>query len=89
MADKADSDKDKDKDKDKDRDAKDDKDKKEEPVVVKIDIDGIGQRILSLPITIHSMTADAVATVVVFALLCVACQISDVAALSKSAGRCE
>jgi tricorn protease len=27
-----------------------DKDKKEEPVVVKIDIDGIGQRILSLPI---------------------------------------
>jgi tricorn protease len=35
-----------------DKDAKDekDKDKKEEPVVVKIDIDGIGQRILSLPI---------------------------------------
>ena len=27
----------------------DDKDKKEEPVVVKIDLDGIGQRILSLP----------------------------------------
>src|SRR5208337_5251078 len=36
-------------DADKDKDAKDDK-KKEEPVVVKIDIDGIGQRILSLPI---------------------------------------
>ena len=35
----------KDKDKDKDKDAK-----KEEPVVVKIDTDGIGQRILSLPI---------------------------------------
>jgi tricorn protease len=34
------------KDKDKDKD----KDKKDEPVVVKIDIDGIGQRILSLPI---------------------------------------
>ncbi|HET6179785.1 MAG TPA: PDZ domain-containing protein [Candidatus Sulfotelmatobacter sp.] len=33
-------------DKDKDKD----KDKKEEPVVVKIDIDAIGQRILSLPI---------------------------------------
>ena len=33
-------------DKDKDKD----KDKKEEPVVVKIDIEGIGQRILSLPI---------------------------------------
>ena len=28
----------------------DDKDKKEEPVVVKIDMDGIGQRIISLPI---------------------------------------
>jgi tricorn protease len=40
-----------DKDADKDKDAKDDKDKKkEEPVVVKIDIEGIGQRILSLPI---------------------------------------
>ncbi len=36
-------------DKDKGKDAKDEK-KKEEPVVVKIDIDGIGQRILSLPI---------------------------------------
>jgi tricorn protease len=36
-------------DKDKDK-GKDDKDKKEEPVVVKLDIDGIGQRILSLPI---------------------------------------
>jgi tricorn protease len=60
---KADQDKDKGKDKAKaadksaddkdakDKDAKDDKDKKkEEPVVVKIDIDGIGQRILSLPI---------------------------------------
>ena len=33
-------------DKDKDKD----KDKKEEPVVVKLDLDGIGQRILSLPI---------------------------------------
>src|SRR2546425_968133 len=33
-------------DKDKDKD----KDKKEEPVVVKIDLDGISQRILSLPI---------------------------------------
>lgn len=40
-----------DKDKDKDKDAKDDKDKKkDEPVVVKLDLDGIGQRILSLPI---------------------------------------
>ena len=37
------------KDKAADKD-KTDKDKKEEPVVVKIDIDGIGQRILSLPI---------------------------------------
>ncbi|HME36650.1 MAG TPA: PDZ domain-containing protein, partial [Candidatus Sulfotelmatobacter sp.] len=46
----ADKDKDKDKNKDdKDKDAKD-KGKKEEPVVVKIDIEGIGQRILSLPI---------------------------------------
>src|SRR5579862_2715852 len=38
---------------DKDKDGKDadkDKAKKDEPVVVKIDIDGIGQRILSLPI---------------------------------------
>jgi tricorn protease len=34
------------KDKDKDKD----KDKKDEPVVVKLDLDGIGQRILSLPI---------------------------------------
>jgi tricorn protease len=33
----------------KDKDSKD-KDKKEEPVVVKIDIDGIGQRVLALPI---------------------------------------
>jgi tricorn protease len=55
---KADLDKDKSKDEGKaadksaaDKDAKDDKDKKkEEPVVVKMDIDGIGQRILSLPI---------------------------------------
>jgi len=38
------------KDADKDKDAKDDKGKKEEPVVVKIDINDIGQRILSLPI---------------------------------------
>jgi tricorn protease len=38
------------KDAEKDKDAKDDKGKKEEPVVVKIDIDDIGQRILSLPI---------------------------------------
>jgi tricorn protease len=53
------ADKDKGKDaKDKDKDAKEkdkgkddkDKDKKEQPVVVKIDIDGIGQRILALPI---------------------------------------
>jgi tricorn protease len=36
-------------DKDKDKDDKD-KDKEEKPVVVKIDMDGIGQRILSLPI---------------------------------------
>lgn len=42
--DKGEDDKDKGKEKDKD------KDKKDEPVVVKIDIDGIGQRILSLPI---------------------------------------
>ena len=38
-------------DADKSKDDKDkDKDKKEEPVVVKIDIEGIGQRILALPI---------------------------------------
>ena len=37
------------KDKQKDKDEKD-KEKKEEPVVVKIDLDGISQRILSLPI---------------------------------------
>ncbi len=43
------SDKDKSKD-DKDKDKDKNKDKKEEPVVVKIDIEGIGQRILSLPI---------------------------------------
>ncbi len=54
--DKAAADKDKGKDaKDKDKDAKDkdkdkDKDKKEGSVVVKIDLEGIGQRILSLPI---------------------------------------
>jgi tricorn protease len=39
--------------KDKDKDAKEkdkDKEKKEEPVVVRIDLEGIGQRILSLPI---------------------------------------
>jgi tricorn protease len=53
---KADADKDKAAaDKEKGKDAKDkdkdkDKDKKEEPVVVKIDVEGIGQRILSLPI---------------------------------------
>jgi tricorn protease len=38
-----------DKDKDNDND-KNDKEKKEEPVVVKIDFEGIGQRILNLPI---------------------------------------
>ncbi|MGO8793512.1 MAG: PDZ domain-containing protein [Candidatus Sulfotelmatobacter sp.] len=43
------SDKAKDKDKDKDEDKSKDKDKKE-PVVVKIDLDGIDQRILALPI---------------------------------------
>jgi tricorn protease len=37
-------------DKGKDKDEDKDKSKKEEPVVVKIDIEGIGQRILSLPI---------------------------------------
>ena len=51
---KSDADKDKDKDdKSADANAKDkdkDKDKKEEPVVVKIDFEGIGQRILALPI---------------------------------------
>jgi tricorn protease len=42
---------DSDKDKPKDDDSKDkDKDKKDEPVVVKIDFDGIDQRILALPI---------------------------------------
>ena len=42
---------DSDKDKPKDDDSKDkDKDKKDEPVVVKIDLDGIDQRILALPI---------------------------------------
>jgi tricorn protease len=42
---------DKDKDKDKEKDKEKDKDKKkDEPVVVKIDFDGIGQRILSLPV---------------------------------------
>src|SRR5580692_7821474 len=47
--------KDKDKDKEKDAKGKDkDKDKKEEPVVVKIDLEGIGQRILSLPIPAKS-----------------------------------
>jgi tricorn protease len=46
--DKAASDKDADTKDSKDKDK--DKDKKEEPVVVKIDIEGIGQRILSLPI---------------------------------------
>ena len=48
VAEKAGSKEDKDKNKDKDKDKKEDK--KEEPVVVKIDIDNIGQRILSLPI---------------------------------------
>jgi tricorn protease len=37
-------------DKGKDKDEDKDKSKKEEPVVVKIDIEGLGQRILSLPI---------------------------------------
>jgi tricorn protease len=45
-----DKDKDKDKDIDKDKDKDKDKEKKEEPVVVKIDLDGISQRILALPI---------------------------------------
>ena len=48
---KADANKDKSKDDKNAADAKDQaKDKKEEPVVVKIDIEGIGQRILALPI---------------------------------------
>jgi tricorn protease len=53
---KANKDKSKAADKDAHKDSKDDKDKdkdkdkKEEPVVVKIDVEGIGQRILSLPI---------------------------------------
>jgi tricorn protease len=38
------------------KDDKDDKDKKEEPVVVKIDLEGIGQRILSLPIPAKNYT---------------------------------
>src|SRR5712692_360474 len=41
---------DKDKSAKDDRDKDKDKEKKEEPVIVKIDLDGIGQRILSLPI---------------------------------------
>jgi tricorn protease len=59
-SDKVASDKDKDKDenkdskdnkdKDKGKDKEKDKDKKEEPVVVKIDVEGISQRILALPI---------------------------------------
>ena len=56
-ADKGDKSNDQSKDKDKAKDAQNkdkdkdkDKDKKEEPVVVKVDVDGIGQRILSLPI---------------------------------------
>jgi tricorn protease len=40
----------KDKNKDKGRDKDKDKDKKEEPVAVKIDVEGISQRILALPI---------------------------------------
>jgi len=52
-----DKDKAKDKDADRSKDDKDkDKDKKEEPVVVKIDIEGIGQRILSLPIPAKNYT---------------------------------
>ncbi len=50
-SDKAAADKDKDKDAHKDDKDKDkNKDKKEEPVVVKVDIEGISQRILALPI---------------------------------------
>jgi len=45
-----DNDKDKPKDDDKGKDKDKDKDKKEEPVVVKIDLEGIDQRILALPI---------------------------------------
>jgi tricorn protease len=45
-----DKDDDKNKDKEKDKEKDKDKDKKDEPVVVKIDLEGIGQRILSLPI---------------------------------------
>src|SRR5579864_8218004 len=45
-----DKDKSKDQSKEKDKSKDKDKDKKDEPVVVKIDIDGISQRILSLPI---------------------------------------
>ncbi len=68
----ADKDKDKEKDKDKakaksgdksapdkvkdDKDKDKDKDKKDEPVVVKIDLDGISQRILSLPIPAKNYT---------------------------------
>jgi tricorn protease len=50
--DKKDKDKDKssDSEKDKEKDKDKDKDKKEEPVVVKIDFDGLSQRILALPI---------------------------------------
>ena len=44
-----------DKDKNKDKDDKD-KDKKEEPVAVKIDIEGISQRILALPIPAKNYT---------------------------------
>jgi tricorn protease len=46
----ADKDKDSKDDKDKEKDKDKDNDKKEEPVVVKIDSEDIGQRILSLPI---------------------------------------
>jgi len=46
----AEKDKSKDAADDKEKDKDKDKDKKEEPVVVKIDLDGISQRILSLPI---------------------------------------
>ncbi|HTW30834.1 MAG TPA: hypothetical protein VMD76_04095, partial [Candidatus Sulfotelmatobacter sp.] len=45
-----DKNKDKDKDKDKDKEKQNGKDEKEKPVVVKIDIEGISQRILALPI---------------------------------------
>jgi tricorn protease len=48
--------------------SKDDKDKKEEPVVVKIDLDGIQQRILALPIgeELSQCTAGQVGTSVPF-----------------------